>query len=153
MQVYKKNKGFTLIELMIVITIIGVLAAVAVPVYQDYTIRTRVAECTSLFGPIKTAATLHVSDQGTLPSALGSLSGISTTATEHSGVYVEWIDIGATPGSGTDVVCHLRDQGNLGTARDRSLVLTPTLPPGGGRIQWTIDTTNTNIPEEYLPSL
>ena len=63
----QKQSGFTLIELMIVVTIIGILASIAVPAYRDYTIRTRVGECASLFGIIKTESSIYYSENGTLP--------------------------------------------------------------------------------------
>ena len=66
------QKGFTLIELMIVVAIIGILAAIAVPAYQDYTIRSRVSEGASLAGATKTAIDVMFSETG-------NLSGIPTT--------------------------------------------------------------------------
>ncbi|MGB1701517.1 MAG: pilin, partial [Cycloclasticus sp.] len=60
------QKGFTLIELMIVVAIIGILAALAIPAYQDYTIKSRVAEGASLSGAFKTAIEVYWSENGTL---------------------------------------------------------------------------------------
>ncbi len=58
------QKGFTLIELMIVVAIIGILAAVAIPAYQDYTRKARFSEVVSLTGAYKTAVELCISEQG-----------------------------------------------------------------------------------------
>ncbi|WP_278438282.1 pilin [Pseudomonas oryzihabitans] len=60
----KAQKGFTLIELMIVVAIIGILAAVAIPAYQDYTIRARVSEGLSLASPLRTAITETFQSRG-----------------------------------------------------------------------------------------
>lgn len=62
------QKGFTLIELMIVVAIIGILAAVALPAYQDYTKRSHVSEGLSLAGGAKTAVTEYYSSEGDWPS-------------------------------------------------------------------------------------
>tara|TARA_Y100001934_G_scaffold206366_1_gene244020 strand:- start:289 stop:711 length:423 start_codon:yes stop_codon:yes gene_type:complete len=64
----RKQHGFTLIELMIVVAIIGILAAVAVPAYQDYTVRARVTEGLSLAAGAKTAVSEYWSSQGSMPS-------------------------------------------------------------------------------------
>ena len=64
----KKQQGFTLIELMIVVTIIATLAALAIPVYQDYTIRAQVAEGLTLSSGAKTAVSEYYVDRGDWPN-------------------------------------------------------------------------------------
>ena len=64
----KKQQGFTLIELMIVVAIIGILAAIAIPAYQDYTIRAQVSEGLNLSGGAKAAVTEFFQDRGEFPA-------------------------------------------------------------------------------------
>jgi len=66
---FKNQSGFTLIELMIVVAIIGILAAVALPAYQDYTTRTQVTEAIALAGGLKVAVAEHGANEGTWPTA------------------------------------------------------------------------------------
>jgi type IV pilus assembly protein PilA len=63
------QQGFTLIELMIVVAIIGILAAVALPAYQDYTIRAQVSEGMSLIGGAKTSVADYYADKGEFPDS------------------------------------------------------------------------------------
>lgn len=78
------QKGFTLIELMIVVAIIGILAAVALPAYQDYTTRAQVSEALTLAGGLKTPVAEHAAANGTWPTAFIAPGG-TPTATEISG--------------------------------------------------------------------
>ena len=64
----KVQQGFTLIELMIVVAIIGILAAIAIPAYQDYTIRAQVSEGLNLSAGAKAAVTEYFQDQGVMPT-------------------------------------------------------------------------------------
>ena len=83
------QKGFTLIELMIVIAIVGILAAVALPAYQDYTIRARISEPLALLGEAKTTMTEFFIANGTLPAsanAAGVRSVIGTDLVSTMGI-------------------------------------------------------------------
>jgi type IV pilus assembly protein PilA len=86
------NAGFTLIELMIVVAIIGILAAIAIPAYQNYTIRAQVSEGINLAAASKAAVATSFLDRGRAP-ANRTEAGLSASATDSVGTYVSQIDV------------------------------------------------------------
>jgi type IV pilus assembly protein PilA len=88
----KLQKGFTLIELMIVVAIIGILAAIAIPAYQDYTIRAQVTEGMNLAAAAKAAVAETFLNRGTAP-ANRTVAGMSANATDTVGKYVTEVEV------------------------------------------------------------
>ena len=139
----KKQSGFTLIELMIVVTIIGILASIAVPAYRDYTIRTRVGEAASVYYPVKTEVAVYYSENGGLPPSLASLPRVTQTATSYEGDYVASLSL-----SGNGVVqVSLKDTNKLGDASQGLVYFTATVG-SLNTINWSVSGT---IDEKYWP--
>jgi type IV pilus assembly protein PilA len=91
-QTLRRAAGFTLIELMIVVAIIGVLAAIAIPAYQDYSIRTQVAEGLNLASNIKVGVTDAFGQRGLNPDNR-TQAGLTANAVDTRGTYVESVEV------------------------------------------------------------
>ena len=99
------QKGFTLIELMIVIAIIGVLAAVAVPAYQDYIAKAQVAEALSLSQGVQSEVALAYSQDATCPANTAAAAGNIALAEKITGKYIETVTTAAPSAASTTGGC------------------------------------------------
>ena len=115
------QKGFTLIELMIVVAIIGILAAIAIPAYQDYTIRSQVAEGMNLAADLKAGVAEFYSQTGLWPATLAQLGGAAAAAADKQGRYVSQVNVT----NGTITVTFGRDANSAITGANNTLSFKP----------------------------
>ena len=135
------NKGFTLLELMAVIAVIGILLAIALPTYADYSARAKVTEGISLVGPAKTAVSEYRLSTSQWPSddaAAGLPAPASITGHDVGSVALSGAGLITVTFASMDPALHAK-----------TLVLTPSY--GGGSMTWSCITGST-LEEQYLPA-
>lgn len=138
----KKQQGFTLIELMIVVAIIAILAAIALPAYQDYVARSQVSEAMSLASGAKTAVAEYYADRGTWPSS-NTAAGLAL-ASSISGKYVT-----STTISGNGLITSKFKAAGSVSKKIENATFTLTPADNGGSIKWTC---GGSIADKYKPS-
>ncbi|ENU45140.1 pilin [Acinetobacter sp. ABJ_C1_1] len=161
------QKGFTLIELMIVVAIIGILAAIAIPAYQDYTVRAQVTEGLNVAGGVKTAVNDYFADVGDWPANIqAAVCGKNATKvcaggtnTDYKGNYVTQVDV---TNGGVDITYGNKANTNAlatkvlslipgsDTAKNVTWVCGNASTPKGVTLATTA-TNNTTIDAKYLP--
>jgi len=152
------QKGFTLIELMIVVAIIGILAAIAIPAYQNYTIRAQVTEGLTLADGWKTAIAEYYANVGAMPATTAALTGTCNSVGKYES------SIGVTTGSIVITYGGVANQ-KLQIAANNTLVLVPFVnanndvlwecgtaaPPAGSNVG-VLTSDNTTVFPQYLPT-
>ncbi|MCK4951003.1 MAG: pilin [Gammaproteobacteria bacterium] len=139
----KLQQGFTLIELMIVVAIIGILAAIAIPAYQDYTIRAKVTEGVGFAAAAKTAVSEYYLSNNSMPTM--AQSGVTTAATN----IVNSVAVAATSTQiGTVTVAFAALGGS--TANNDTLIFTGN--GGATGVSWTCSAAAATLDNKYRPA-
>jgi type IV pilus assembly protein PilA len=133
------QKGFTLIELMIVVAIIGILAAIAIPAYQDYIVRSKVTELVNAAGVCKTSVAEFHQTQNRMPTNVAE-AGCSDAGTANS-----------SPPAVAGGVITVAAAGTLAAQAPGNLVYTPVLNTSNAICAWNC-ATGTTVASKYLPA-
>src|ERR1700694_2645983 len=141
------QQGFTLIELMIVVAIIGILAAIAIPAYNDFTIRSKVTEMVNMAGVCKTSGAEYYQSAGKLPATATEAGCSSTPSLNASAPLVAAGVITVKSNAGKSLDTQLTNN-----ASGTTLIYTPVIAATGGITAWDCFTGTTLLPK-YLPAV
>jgi type IV pilus assembly protein PilA len=140
----RAQQGFTLIELMIVVAIIGILAAIALPAYQDYTVRSKVTDGLNLSAAAKLAVAETYASNGAWPTT-NALAGVAAANTITS-KYTTSVTIG---NNGVVSVLFSGNMGGNPTMNGQTVTLTPT--DNGGSVSWVCAIGGDATRYKYMP--
>jgi len=149
----KVQKGFTLIELMIVVAIIGILAAIAIPAYQDYTARAQMSEAVTLTDGLKTKVSEVFAQTGTCPAnsvaATATANGLDLDTTVN-GKYVSKVTTAGTAAAsgGCTITATMKSSGVASGIASTTLTMTLSNADAGSNV-WTC---TSSAAQKYLPT-
>jgi type IV pilus assembly protein PilA len=142
---YRTYRGFTLVELMVIVSVVAILAAIAVPTYQAYAVRSRISEALAMMGACKTAVTDYLTANAALPPDVSSAGCAGYAGTQ----YVAAIDVAV--GTGTITVT-MANTGKLGLASSKTVKLTPSVNSSNMISAWACAPGDSDpIPDNLLP--